>query len=178
MPEGPPRVLLPTDSASGSATGFPLTPPHEQPKANRGKSSRANLARVACDPCRKRKSKCDGQLPRCTLCLTSGRECRYEADPGKTRTESLKRKNEELQERLDVMERLIYALRSSPEPESAAILQRIKSMPPTHDPGHLLRYVEDAQLLVSLHQSRSPSDERETRSPEGPLQAGSVLAEL
>jgi len=34
----------------------------------------------ACDRCRSRKDKCDGNKPTCSTCLTNGRDCSYDAN--------------------------------------------------------------------------------------------------
>ena len=46
-------------------------------------SKRQRIGR-ACAPCRRRKSKCDGQQPECTICRSAGRSCSYE-DSGRRR---------------------------------------------------------------------------------------------
>lgn len=46
-------------------------------------SKRQRIGR-ACAPCRRRKSKCDGQQPECTICRSAGRFCSYE-DSGRRR---------------------------------------------------------------------------------------------
>lgn len=46
--------------------------------------SKRQRIRRACAPCRRRKSKCDGQQPECTICRSAGRFCSYE-DSGRRR---------------------------------------------------------------------------------------------
>ncbi|KAL7960841.1 hypothetical protein V8C34DRAFT_312455 [Trichoderma compactum] len=42
-----------------------------------GEEAPANYARVACDPCRKGKRRCDRTVPRCALCARKGAQCVY-----------------------------------------------------------------------------------------------------
>ena len=37
----------------------------------------------ACDQCRRRKSKCDGEQPTCAICRSAGRECTYQTGGGR-----------------------------------------------------------------------------------------------
>ncbi|KAJ5281809.1 hypothetical protein N7478_007181 [Penicillium angulare] len=37
----------------------------------------------ACDQCRRRKSKCDGEQPVCSICISTGRNCSYETGGGR-----------------------------------------------------------------------------------------------
>ncbi|KAJ5113114.1 hypothetical protein N7456_001648 [Penicillium angulare] len=37
----------------------------------------------ACDQCRRRKSKCDGEQPVCSICISAGRNCSYETGGGR-----------------------------------------------------------------------------------------------
>ncbi|EQB50464.1 hypothetical protein CGLO_10082 [Colletotrichum gloeosporioides Cg-14] len=62
-----PRPRTPEDAAAG-----PLN-------ANRvaRRSARPRKTPSACDPCRKRKIKCDGALPRCLMCVTRREVCTY-----------------------------------------------------------------------------------------------------
>ncbi|KAE9573484.1 hypothetical protein CGMCC3_g10364 [Colletotrichum fructicola] len=62
-----PRPRTPEDAAAG-----PLN-------ANRvaRRSARPRKTPSACDPCRRRKIKCDGALPRCLMCVTRREVCAY-----------------------------------------------------------------------------------------------------
>ncbi|KAK2753011.1 fungal specific transcription factor domain-containing protein [Colletotrichum kahawae] len=61
-----PRPRPPEDAAAG-----PLN-------ANRvARRSRVGKTPSACDPCRRRKIKCDGALPRCLMCVTRRESCTY-----------------------------------------------------------------------------------------------------
>ncbi|THW98469.1 hypothetical protein D6D13_10618 [Aureobasidium pullulans] len=49
------------------------------------------LARAACVPCRKRKSKCDGGRPNCKICTDRYKDCQYDVELGQTRRQALSR---------------------------------------------------------------------------------------
>ncbi|KAI0051397.1 hypothetical protein FA95DRAFT_1554474 [Auriscalpium vulgare] len=73
---------------------------------------RGNYARRACNHCRRRKSKCDGNEPQCGPCMTSGHECTWGpesakrpntkqyVDSLKSMVRQLDKRNKMLQERL------------------------------------------------------------------------------
>ncbi|KAF2671438.1 hypothetical protein BT63DRAFT_217123 [Microthyrium microscopicum] len=69
-----------SSSASGKAIGFSGTSqqPHRQQKRV--------ATKIACEPCRKRRSKCDGLRPTCTTCKDNGENCSYEIQVGQTRS--------------------------------------------------------------------------------------------
>lgn len=61
-----------------------------EPSAKRLKSLRLERSKIACDQCRKRKLKCDDQLP-CQSCVTKKLSCTVSADskrPGRPRTQA------------------------------------------------------------------------------------------
>ncbi|KAL2821679.1 hypothetical protein BJX63DRAFT_418046 [Aspergillus granulosus] len=48
------------------------------PDRLQGDDSRRRRSALACNTCRSRRTKCDGQRPKCTFCTERGKECRYE----------------------------------------------------------------------------------------------------
>ncbi|KAK7181082.1 fungal specific transcription factor [Paraphaeosphaeria sporulosa] len=48
---------------------------------------RRQRSRIACEPCRERKRRCDGDQPACELCRNFGYECSYRSHPRKRRRE-------------------------------------------------------------------------------------------
>ncbi|KAF6515275.1 hypothetical protein HZS61_005181 [Fusarium oxysporum f. sp. conglutinans] len=85
---------------------------------------RANLTKIACEPCRKRKAKCCGERPKCKACIKKGLECHYQASDQDLF--DLKRKHDEIQERANIYERLYDLLMNLPEQDSHAILGRLR----------------------------------------------------
>ncbi|WWC89543.1 uncharacterized protein L201_004467 [Kwoniella dendrophila CBS 6074] len=74
----------------------------EQPKKRKA-TSRANmLARGgACEFCKKRKLKCSAELPSCSNCLRTGKECIYSQKKQRSRVRILEDRLQELEKRLD-----------------------------------------------------------------------------
>ncbi|KAL3300258.1 nitrate assimilation regulatory protein nirA [Colletotrichum asianum] len=68
----PLREIRPRPRPSEDAAAGPLN-------ANRvaRRSARPRKTPSACDPCRRRKIKCDGALPRCLMCVTRRESCTY-----------------------------------------------------------------------------------------------------
>ncbi|KAF2158967.1 hypothetical protein M409DRAFT_61233 [Zasmidium cellare ATCC 36951] len=64
------------------------------------RTKRGSIACVACNTCRRRKTRCDGKRPACRRCKDSGKTCVYEANVNESRQAALKRENEELRRQL------------------------------------------------------------------------------
>ncbi|OAQ59299.1 fungal zn(2)-Cys(6) binuclear cluster domain-containing protein [Purpureocillium lilacinum] len=112
---------------------------------------RFNITRVACEPCRKRKSKCDAQHPTCSGCARRQVDCQYETlRAGGSRYEALKRSYEDAKHDLAAYRYLIHVLTTASEEVSQAIIRRIKtsaSIPSIH------RSVLEARLVLEVRDS-------------------------
>ncbi|KAF1346735.1 hypothetical protein BDV97DRAFT_225160 [Delphinella strobiligena] len=98
-PSGLRHSLLPAPSPDSAMKIAPLA---LSPALGRSytlpKRKRATVTVVACQTCRKRKTKCDGARPVCRNCAKRySDECVYDYDGHETRTTALKRKIIELQ---------------------------------------------------------------------------------
>ncbi|KAK2013521.1 hypothetical protein LZ32DRAFT_647039 [Colletotrichum eremochloae] len=102
---------------------------------------------VACDSCRKQKSKCSAGQPKCSRCVAKGVECRYNADPSESRITSLKRRHDEMTHRKDSLEYFFAAMQSMPEGQAYDSLKRIRSGTSTDD---IVREIEAGCLLVEF----------------------------
>ncbi|KAI1044750.1 hypothetical protein LB505_013535 [Fusarium chuoi] len=97
-----------------------------------------NLARrrkaitLACEPCRQRKSRCDGAKPRCLQCIRRRTECHYRAT---------------LEEQ-GAYQELFRILATKPMHEGTDILRRIQS---GHDVESILDHIQRADLLKQAH---------------------------
>ncbi|GKU23077.1 unnamed protein product [Fusarium langsethiae] len=111
------RSLLPGPMRGG--------PP--DPRPPRMDIPKRSVVKVACDACRHRKAKCDGRSPSCSTCMSAGRECRYAARPHELQATAIKRKHDELQERMVDHEKLYDTLRTRQPEEVEEILRRIQS---------------------------------------------------
>ncbi|KAF2666194.1 hypothetical protein BT63DRAFT_416597 [Microthyrium microscopicum] len=80
------RPILPRPQGASSSE-----PSHFGPTASTGKRPSEGLKRsvvkAACEPCRKRKIKCDGVRPKCDACTRKGidSDCKYPVEPGQSR---------------------------------------------------------------------------------------------
>ncbi|EXL64088.1 hypothetical protein FOPG_19643 [Fusarium oxysporum f. sp. conglutinans race 2 54008] len=106
---------------------------------------RANLTKIACEPCRKRKAKCCGERPKCKACINKGLECHYQASDQDLF--DLKRKHDEIQERANIYERLYDLLMNLPEQDSHAILHRLRK---GTDGATTILQGDDGDLLLQV----------------------------
>ncbi|KAI1777970.1 hypothetical protein F4818DRAFT_447889 [Hypoxylon cercidicola] len=115
---------------------------------------------AACEACRKRKSKCNAERPKCSLCVRHRTDCRYATAPTETHSQALKRKHSELQDRITPYEELFELLKSKSEIESLEILKRVRS---GADVGSIIRHARDGDLLIQL--SLAPETRRRYEFP-------------
>ncbi|GKU11290.1 hypothetical protein FLAG1_11432 [Fusarium langsethiae] len=111
------RSLLP-----GPLRGGPTGPP--PPRMDIPKRS---MVKVACDACRHRKAKCGGRRPSCSTCISAGQDCLYVAPMQELQAAAVKRKYDELQERMVDHEKLYDTLRAHQPEEIEEILRRIQA---------------------------------------------------
>ncbi|CAG1963325.1 unnamed protein product [Fusarium graminearum] len=111
------RSLLP-----GPLRGGPTGPP--PPRMDIPKRS---MVKVACDACRHRKAKCGGRRPSCSTCISAGQDCLYVAPMQELQAAAVKRKYDELQERMVDHEKLYDTLRAHQPEEIEEILHRIQA---------------------------------------------------
>ncbi|KAJ4118707.1 hypothetical protein NW768_010767 [Fusarium equiseti] len=112
------RPLLPgptRDDPPGSRPPFKLNIP------------KRTSVKTACQACRQRKAKCDGQRPKCSACKAGGRDCEYACHPFEAEAAALKRKHEQLQERVTDHETLYSSLKTKEPHETDEILRRIRA---------------------------------------------------
>ncbi|TID21687.1 fungal specific transcription factor domain-containing protein [Venturia nashicola] len=91
LPSPNPRTTSDELIQANSPDGFDGTE-GAQSKAGGKSMKRAKVTAVACQPCQKRKSKCDGQRPTCSACNTKSTEseCHYDSAGDQRRTSALK----------------------------------------------------------------------------------------
>ncbi|KAM0451834.1 hypothetical protein ACHAO4_005791 [Trichoderma viride] len=124
--------------------------------ATEGSSSTLNAAsskrkrtetRVACEACRKKKSKCNAQRPVCKGCELRGSECVYDADPAETRGQALRRRFDAQEEKRSVHEEFHQLLRLRPEAEVLEMVHRIRAGVTVED---IVRHVHSGDVLLQL----------------------------
>lgn len=120
---------------------------------------------AACEACRRRKCKCDGQRPACLRCLSGQQECVYFTEPWETPATNLRRKHSELQAEVQrlhesnaALNTLFQALQSREAHEAGAILQRIRG---GTDVESILQSMSAGDLLLNLQVSPEPSHDRQ-----------------
>ncbi|KAK3376353.1 fungal-specific transcription factor domain-containing protein [Lasiosphaeria ovina] len=86
---------------------------------------RGAVTRVACTPCRVRKSGCDGQRPACSLCLKRNVECAYSAADSAT----LREENEALSKVASDNMELVWLMSTAPEPVAWEMLLALRARP-------------------------------------------------
>jgi len=69
--------------------------------------------RAACVACQRGKVKCEGTRPSCTRCTSKALACKYDLEPGVSRPESMRRKNDALQAEVDRLRELLTHDRST-----------------------------------------------------------------
>ncbi|KAI2465995.1 hypothetical protein F4781DRAFT_445511 [Annulohypoxylon bovei var. microspora] len=146
------RRLLPIAPAPAGGSG-------QGAGSNTGARGRRQVT-AACEACRRRKSKCNAERPKCSLCVRHDTDCRYATAPTETHSQALKRKHNELQDRITPYEELFDILKSKSETESLEIFKRIRS---GNDVGSILRQARDGDLLMQL--SLAPEARRRYEFP-------------
>ncbi|KAF4337567.1 nitrogen assimilation transcription factor nit-4 [Fusarium beomiforme] len=112
------RTLLPGPTREGDSS---------RPPSKLSIPKRTSV-KTACQACRQRKAKvCNGQRPRCSGCIAAGRECHYASNPYEAEAAAIKRKHEELKERMIDHESLYTSLKNREPHETDEILRRIRA---------------------------------------------------
>lgn len=102
----------------------------------------------ACDQCRARKIKCNGDRPACLECIKRSTLCHYATRSAETQGQALKRKYDALQSENEAYAELFNLIRSRPDNEAQEILRRIKMGTDVED---VLRRIKEADLLMHLN---------------------------
>ncbi|KAH0846461.1 hypothetical protein AYO21_11255 [Fonsecaea monophora] len=150
-------------SPQSSTTGVDATPPT---------SSKRKYTSTACEYCRFKRKRCDGQ-PRCRTCVDANKQCVYrfndkrKASVRQEEIQLLEAQNEELRSLLDV-------LKYGSDEESLAALRALRS-PQATTPGR-----RSSNLLSDVYgvshpdlPSLSPEDIEHFRADQGSRQSGS-----
>ncbi|KAK4154424.1 nitrogen assimilation transcription factor nirA [Chaetomidium leptoderma] len=141
------RRILP---AARPQTVHPRLLSNPNPPLHRRKS----YSTAACQTCRKRKVKvrrcfkCNAARPTCSYCLSAAISCVYTTrSANETRSQALKRKLSEVEDRETTLQQIFEHLRDRPETESNEIVKRIKD---GSDPACILRHIREGDLLLQL----------------------------
>ncbi|GKT62351.1 nitrogen assimilation transcription factor [Colletotrichum tofieldiae] len=153
----PQREILPAGTtAASSASSEQESTPQSATGTISSAPRRRPQTKIACTSCRRRKSKCDGMRPVCSLCAGMGRtRCEYDAGPDVTRFAALKSKHEELQRRVALFEELFCLLSMRSEAESIEIIRRMRTTNVETDLEDLVKFIKNADLLMQLASNQS-----------------------
>ncbi|KAI0142929.1 putative C6 transcription factor [Xylariaceae sp. FL1272] len=111
-----------------------------------GSQRTSKSTHVACDPCRRSKTKCDGGRPSCHKCRSKGRECVYDFPAGDlSRASFTKKVISELRTEVHDLRDLFRHLSHGSNLEGSEILRRLKGV---EDPIGLARSIRQAELLL------------------------------
>ncbi|OBR06470.1 C6 transcription factor [Colletotrichum higginsianum IMI 349063] len=181
------REILPSGPsvASSVSSGRDLTP-QSVTRAASSAPRRHPLTKIACTFCRRRKSKCNGHCPVCSMCASMGcAMCKYDGGPDVTRFAALKTKHEELQHRITLFEEFFHLLSMRSEAESVEIIGRMRIANIETDLEDLVKFIKNADLLVQMASAQSdqtpPASGEpsvDTQLPIVPLDYVSLLLEL
>nr|XP_036587345.1 C6 transcription factor [Colletotrichum truncatum]KAF6798287.1 C6 transcription factor [Colletotrichum truncatum] len=94
-----------------------------QPPVRARQPSRQRKTNSACDPCRKRKIKCDGRLPKCRICEHRGDSCAYTYSIRHTVTVT---EGENASHSSSTDKELLDSIRTLPEDQALELLKKIR----------------------------------------------------
>ncbi|KAI5254879.1 hypothetical protein E4T42_02115 [Aureobasidium subglaciale] len=109
------------------------------------------LTGSACEYCRKRRRKCNGEQP-CPLCVDNNQECIYEVTKTETQGQAVKRKHAQMQQDHDELKSLFAILATGSNQKTLEIHNRIRS---GQSPGLILQQLKHGDILI---QSRLNSE--------------------
>ncbi|KAI1742733.1 hypothetical protein F4680DRAFT_25339 [Xylaria scruposa] len=105
-----------------------------------------NTILIACDSCRRLKTKCDGRRPACRKCHKKRQECTYELpQDALSRSSARKEITRQLQRENAELRQLFHDLSTRQESEALNIFRRLRE---TNDPIALARSIRQAELLL------------------------------
>lgn len=162
---GFPQICVPVLPAPGRRLSE--TPDPRAPKQSSRGKVRVNMTLLACERCRKSKSKvrahpmtvrrglehtvvtiygqCSGDRPSCQSCTKARKSCVYNGSPNETRSAALKRKYVALEKDNSDLQELLHCLQCRSESEAIAILGRLRSR---YGPSSVLQQVKDSDVLL------------------------------
>lgn len=125
-------------------------PPSEGPET----SKKRKVISLACQRCRSRKVRCDGERPACSQCCSRGVSCHYDDDPGTTTRAYLRQEFQRIEhDQKDLLE-LYSMLKYRPEEEANAILRRLRQDDDVHS---LMRSLKAEDAVPGLERSETHS---------------------
>ncbi|KAA8632821.1 hypothetical protein SMACR_02850 [Sordaria macrospora] len=145
-PLAPARSSASTSPSSTTTGRTTLTKTQARSAVPTGRSKR-QATTAACGACRRRKSKCNGERPKCSACHDRGTDCEYDTNVAETHAQALKRKYDELQSSKSAAEKVFEILQTKDEKEAGEVFQRIRR---GADPATILRHITFGDALIQL----------------------------
>ncbi|CAG9943947.1 unnamed protein product [Clonostachys rosea f. rosea IK726] len=90
---------------------------------------------------------CNAQRPACGCCVASGKDCNYYTKPSESRAHALKRKHNELQQKVESDATVLEMLRSSRPEDAQELVERIRQRQDSHS---IVQDVQNGALLLQL----------------------------
>ncbi|EFY85809.1 C6 transcription factor, putative [Metarhizium acridum CQMa 102] len=120
---------------------------------------------IACERCRRKKAKCDGERPNCNRCVRNGATCQYDADVGESRAAALKKKYSALEKEAAQLSKAVHQLKrlygyicASSEDEAFKVFQHIRASD-NHNPIDALQSFDRNDFLtLEYNESPAPTD--------------------
>ncbi|KHO01502.1 Zn(2)-C6 fungal-type DNA-binding domain protein [Metarhizium album ARSEF 1941] len=120
---------------------------------------------IACERCRRKKAKCDGERPTCDRCLRNNTSCQYDADVGESRSSALKKKygalekeTGQLRKEVHELKRLYEYIGASSEDEAYRVFQHIRASG-NNNPIDALRSFDRNDFLTAEYTESPASTE-------------------
>ncbi|CAD0114866.1 unnamed protein product, partial [Aureobasidium uvarum] len=137
------RNILPASATANHAKPSSCAAP--SPTVARWQPAKVKkLAGSACEYCRKRRRKCNGEQP-CPLCVDNHQNCIYEVTKPETPTQAVKRKHAQMQQDHDDMKALFNVLATADSQKSHEIHNRIRA---GQSPEFILQQLKHGDMLV------------------------------
>ncbi|KAH0401812.1 hypothetical protein KCU89_g3781, partial [Aureobasidium melanogenum] len=155
--DGEPASSTTANESTPSSSKTVPEPASQRPADAKVSKPKRSVVHVACACCRRLRIKCDGVRPTCQPCARRYEDCVYDVEANTTRSNALKRKNEELAKENTQLRTLYDFLQNRPLIEAEEIFRRVRS---TQDPLDVLRHVTTADLLMA----QTTASEKHTHS--------------
>ncbi|KAH7108837.1 hypothetical protein B0J11DRAFT_239907 [Dendryphion nanum] len=91
---------------------------------------------VACNECRARKTKCNGERPKCSACISNTSVCQYEET-----------QNHQAKKRAQASDKLLEMMKSLPETDAIEVFRRVRA---GVDPRIIINQARDGNLLMQF----------------------------
>ncbi|KAF2142065.1 uncharacterized protein K452DRAFT_26023 [Aplosporella prunicola CBS 121167] len=162
-----PILPLPSSQAGSHPEPDPTPPAPMKPTyAKRGK-----ITIVACLPCRRRKTKCDGKRPSCSQCLARDGQCQYDMTDEQRRLTFLRESLESLEAEKSAADSLLSMLQRYSEDDAKELLRILRTKA---DFRAVARQAHSGRLLLNLRPQSSSAIN--THASENPKHGPPVLA--